>query len=196
MRKLLFASISLAVLLGLILSRRATSAWPLAITPTAFAFLPHVANETTPSPPLGPTSTPSPTPWRTLSPTPGPTTETPTPGPTTEPSDTILIVELSGHSDPEYVDVYNFGTTAQDMTGWYLVSVIGGETFDFPDGYSLGSADLVQIESGGTAINNPPLQLFWTSDTVWNNSGDKAILYNSVNEPVSSACYGIGCAQK
>jgi len=80
------------------------------------------------------------------------------------------------------------------MTDWYIVSVIGGETFYFPDGYILDSTSLVQIESGQAAVNNPPLQLLWGSGTIWNDSGDKAILYDNSNQVVSSACYGIGCA--
>ncbi len=174
MRRVFITSLSIVVLLYLLLVLRVSGASPLGITPTPFAFLPHVAKDH-PSPPLEPTTTPAPTPG---------------------PSDTLVIVELSGHSDPEYVDVYNFGTTAQDMTGWYIVSVIGQETFYFPGGYVLNSAGFVQIESGDSALHNPPLQLLWTSQTVWNNSGDKAILYNSANKPLSSACYGIGCAQK
>ena len=209
MRKMLIASASIAVLLGLLLSLRITGAGPLGLTPTAFSFLPHVVNEITPLPstptstptpkvgPPGGTPTPSPTstPTPAVGGTPTPSQLTPTPTPTVAPPDPIVIVELSGHSDPEYVDIYNRGATAQDMTGWYIVSVIGQETFFFPDGYILNSAALVQVESGSGATHNPPLQLLWTSETVWNNSGDRAILYNSSDQAVSSACYGIGCAQ-
>lgn len=104
-------------------------------------------------------------------------------------------MELSGHSDPEYVDIYNGGTSAQDMSGWYVVSALGQETFHFPAGYILDSGALVQIESGGSAMHNPPLQLLWTTGAVWNNSGDKAILYDSAGVAAHSACYGIGCAK-
>ena len=81
------------------------------------------------------------------------------------------------------------------MTGWYIVSVIGEETFYFPDGYVLSSSSLAQIESGQAAVDKPPLQLLWAGGTIWNNSGDKAVLYDSSDQAVSSACYGIGCAQ-
>ncbi len=90
--------------------------------------------------------------------------------------------------------IQNFDTAAQDMTGWYLVSVVGGpQTFYFPDSYTLGAGATVRIESYTGAVNNPPAVLFWTSAAMWNNEGDEAILYNNSGTPVSSACYGNAC---
>ncbi len=184
MRKLLLSSLAIVALVGLILSLNVTWATSLQLSSSPAAFLPHIAKEGTATA----TGTPPPPP---------PTAPPPslTPLLTAPPLNQIAIVELSGHSDPEYLDIYNGGAIPQDMTGWYIVSVIGGETFYFPDGYVLGSASLVQVESGQAAVNNPPLQLLWASETIWNNSGDKALLYTNTNVVVSSACYGIGCAQ-
>ena len=79
------------------------------------------------------------------------------------------------------------------MTGWYLVSVVGSQTFNFPAGYTLGPGATVRIESYTGAVNNPPAVLFWTSAAMWRNEGDRAILYNNSGTPVSDACYGSGC---
>jgi len=167
MRKVLIPTLATAALVSLILSLNATSAASLQVAPSPAAFLPHIVSEATAT--------------ATLRPTP-------------QPSNSLVISELSGQGDPEYMDIRNAGTGARDLTGWYIVSVIGGERFYFPEGYILDSAHLVQVESGTSALNNPPLQLLWSSGSIWSNSGDKAILYNSSDEIVHSACYGIGCA--
>jgi len=195
MRKAIILSLSIMLLLSIMLSSPASGVGPLALPPTALAFLPYIAQEVTPTPTLQPTPVrtlePTPTPGQEVTPTP---TLGPTPTPGVEPPSPPEIVELTGATEPEYVDILSLSSAPQDMTGWYLVSVIGQETFSFPAGYILNPGALVQIESYNGATSNPPLQLFWTGDAVWNNSGDKAILYNSSGAAVSSACYGIGCA--
>ena len=197
MRKLLISSLFTFALAAMMFSVDATRATSLEISSSPAAFLPYVSKQGAATPTAAPSRTP-PAPTAAPAPTQAPPPTAPAltvvPPPTAPPLNPIAIVELSGHSDPEYVDIYNSATTAQDMTDWYIVSVIGGETFYFPDGYILGSTSLVQIESGQSAVNNPPLQLLWGSGTIWNDSGDKAILYDNSNQVVSSACYGIGCA--
>jgi phosphatidylserine/phosphatidylglycerophosphate/cardiolipin synthase-like enzyme len=103
------------------------------------------------------------------------------------------IVTLSGTSTPEYVTIQNFGAGSQDMTGWYLLSVVGPQTFYFPAGYTLAPGATVRIESYTGAAHNPPAVLLWSSAAIWNNSGDKAVLYNSSAVAVSSLCYGNAC---
>lgn len=158
----------------------------ITITPTYFIYLPLISRESTstPTPTVTPTSTPTQTPTRTPTPTP---TETIVP-----PAD-LRIVTLDGTSNPEVVSIKNFGGTSQDMTSWYLVSVVGPQTFYFPVGYVLSPGATVSVESYSNAINNPPSILFWTNTAIWNNAGDKAELLDSSYTLISHACYLNGC---
>ena len=114
---------------------------------------------------------------------------TPTPPLTSD----LQITTLSGTSTPEYVIIQNFGTGAQNMTGWTLVSVVGPQTYSFPSGFVLGAGATVRIESYTGAVNNPPAVLLWTLGAIWNNAGDKAELRDAGNGLISSMCYGSGC---
>jgi hypothetical protein len=115
------------------------------------------------------------------------------PAPTPTPQADLRIVTLSSSSAPEYVTIQNYGEAAQNMTDWHLVSVVGPQTFDFPAGYILAAGATVRIESNDGATNNPPAVLFWSSEAIWNNAGDKAELRDSWGNLVSSTCYGSGC---
>jgi hypothetical protein len=111
---------------------------------------------------------------------------------TPEPVSDLRITTLSGTTTPEYVTIQNFAG-AQDMTGWYLVSVVGSQVFNFPSGYTLAPGATVRIESYTGAVYNPPAVLLWSTAAIWSNTGDKAVLYNSSDAAVSSACYGNAC---
>lgn len=175
MRKAFIISTAITAILCLVFILNAPSVVSQDITPTTSAFMPNVANAFSSEATVTASATPRVDPG---------------------PSNYIGIRELSGHSDPEYVDIITQleTETERDLTGWYLVSVIGGEIFHFPDGFTLPAKGFVQIESGPSAISNPPLQLLWTNDTIWSDSGDKVILYDSDDKAVYSTCYGIGCA--
>jgi competence protein ComEC len=109
------------------------------------------------------------------------------------PPSQLNITTLSGTTNPEYVIITNSGGVSQDMTGWFLFSAIGSQTFNFPNGYFLGAGSTVRIESYTNAINNPPAVLFWTHNPIWNNNGDRAELHSNTNALVSSVCYADGC---
>jgi hypothetical protein len=79
------------------------------------------------------------------------------------------------------------------MTGWKINSVVGNQWYYFPSGYTLAADTTVRVHSGPDAINNPPGDLLWTTAYIWNNDGDKAVLYNSVGQAVDSYCYKAGC---
>jgi hypothetical protein len=152
-------------------------------------YLPLIAKPLPPTSTPTPTFTPTPTPTRT--PVPLPPTNTPTPTPV--PQSNLQITVLSGSSTPEYVTIQNFGSGVQNMTGWSLVSVVGPQTFYFPDGYVLAPGATVRLESYTGASNNPPAVLLWSTGAIWNNAGDKAVLYNNTGGAVSSKCYGNAC---
>jgi competence protein ComEC len=109
------------------------------------------------------------------------------------PAADLRITTLSGTTTPEYVTIQNFGTGAQELTGWALVSVVGPQTFTFPAGYVLDPGATVRIESYTGAVNNPPGVLLWNNSAIWANTGHKAELRDAGNGLVSSMCYGSGC---
>lgn len=163
---------------------------PGSATPTATSTATPTATSTGTNPGPTPSHTPTATATATAS-----TTATETAVPTATPTATTVtldlrIVELDGTSTPEYVTIQNFGSGAQDMTGWKLVSVVGSQTFDFPAGYALGPGASVRIESYTGSSHNPPAVLHWGNAAIWLNSGDKAWLQNSAGVTVSCAAYG------
>ena len=118
------------------------------------------------------------------------------PPPTTAtlvPKADVQVTLLSSQTRPEYVVLQNLGNHAQDLSGWYLESVAGQQTFNFPIGFTLAPGATVRIESSAEARNDPPAILLWSSDPIWNNAGDKAILRNPAGAAISSKCYGDRC---
>ena len=105
----------------------------------------------------------------------------------------VKIMLLSGTTTPEYIQIQNAGMGSQDMSGWYLESVAGPQLFNFPAGFSLESGASVRVESFTGAVNNPPQALLWSTDAIWRNTGDKAILRNQAGVAVSTECYGDAC---
>ncbi len=112
---------------------------------------------------------------------------------TAAPRFTITVTQLSGVTTPEFVVIQNIGSVAADLTGWYLESSEGAQTFNFPDGFSLPPGGSVRIESYTGAGSNPPAVLLWTTDPIWRNAGDKAILRNNAGVAVATRCYGDAC---
>jgi hypothetical protein len=76
---------------------------------------------------------------------------------------TISMLDKSA----EYVEITNNSSENIDMTGWYIVSVKGNQTYKFPDGYTLNSGAKIKVVSN-SAIGD----LQWTTKNVWNNSDD------------------------
>jgi hypothetical protein len=85
------------------------------------------------------------------------------------------------------------GASAQEITGWSIVSVVGLQTYYFPAGFVLHPQATVEIQSYDGAAHQPPAILFWTIAPVWNNNGDKAELHDDQGSLVSDACYGNAC---
>jgi len=105
----------------------------------------------------------------------------------------VKIMLLSGTTAPEYIVIQNVGNGSQDMSGWYLESAVGPQLFNFPAGFTLQSGESVRIESFTGAVNNPPKVLLWSTDAIWRNAGDKAILRNKAGVAESTECYGDAC---
>ena len=105
----------------------------------------------------------------------------------------LEITDLVPDGSDEYVEITNNGSTSQSMNGWQIVSVVGSQTYDFPDGITLGVGQTLRVHSGSGAINNPPTDLLWTGAFIWNNSGDKAELKDNLGAVRDSFCYDDGC---
>lgn len=93
----------------------------------------------------------------------------------------IENLDLAG----EVVVIRNADSKDIDMTGWKLVSVEGNQVYHFPAGFVLKAGATVRIVSGKGAAGNPPGQLVWTTDYIWNNNGDSAVLYDNQGREVS-----------
>ncbi|WP_243700433.1 DUF4350 domain-containing protein [Halorussus pelagicus] len=75
----------------------------------------------------------------------------------------------------EYVDFENTGSSGEDLTGW-TVEDEAGNSYQFPDGFSLGAGDAVRLHSGdGT---DSATELYWGGSYIWNNGGDTVYLYD------------------
>ncbi len=91
------------------------------------------------------------------------------------------------HNDGLHEDltIINRGTIVQPMSRWVLASLRGQVFYQFPDDLLLRSGMSVVIYSGQwepeTAHNNQTnrVDLLWTTDQVWNNHGDTAILFDA-----------------
>ena len=77
------------------------------------------------------------------------------------------------------MQIHNDGPSAQNMSGWKVESVIGGQWYSFPTGYALAVGADVRVHSGPDAVDSPPTDLRWTGSYIWNNDGDEARLVNA-----------------
>jgi len=95
----------------------------------------------------------------------------------------ILITSLDVFD--EKVTICNNTDEDVDLTGWVLISEVGNQKFNFPDGYILKAGECVNILSGRNAIDEPPANLKWTGAYVWNNNEDIAALYDDEGTLIS-----------
>jgi hypothetical protein len=86
----------------------------------------------------------------------------------------------------EFVEITNRGGLAQSMSGWRIVSVVGDQTYSFPN---------VVIAAGQTCrvytnqVHPEWCGLSWGRSAVWNNAGDKANLMNPAGQVISTVSY-------
>ncbi len=104
----------------------------------------------------------------------------------------VRIPEI-GFLDNEYIMIKNEGPGEQSLDGWQMISVVGSQTYTFPDGITLYAGEFVRVRSGPLAFSNPPLDLFWTTAFIWNDDGDKAVLWDNKGAFRDTTCYGSGC---
>jgi len=106
-------------------------------------------------------------------------------GDTKEPGLRITAVDHS----LECVTLENTGTDRVDLSGWKLRSVVGGEQFTFPAGYSIGTSQVIKIWSGSASMPAGPANLRWSYDPVWDEA-DAAQLIDASGVVVQT--YSVG----
>jgi hypothetical protein len=96
-----------------------------------------------------------------------------------------LYVGASGQTaNQEYVQIANTGTTAVNLNGWKITDQGALHVYTF-SGYSLKAKSTVTLRSGSG--NNTATTLYWNKYSfIWNNTGDKASLYNAQGKLVST----------
>ena len=85
----------------------------------------------------------------------------------TSPSGVSLVVDAS----EELATIANERSTAVSLAGWTLLSVVGNQSFTFPD-VTLQPGGRVDITSGPNASHVPPYTWRWSTANIWNNTGD------------------------
>ncbi|MGQ9626490.1 MAG: lamin tail domain-containing protein [Anaerolineae bacterium] len=154
---------------------------PLTATPTntpVILLLPSVS-PTLPATPAPPRVTLAPviiTPLPPYTPV-APPTATPIPGTAAR----ILIVEVNPKGPDEYILIRNEGNAPQDMAGWWLRADHAWRVFTFPPEFVIQPGGSVRIHSGPGALDNPPTELTWVREEIWDDAGDVARLYNATN---------------
>ncbi len=87
----------------------------------------------------------------------------------------------------EFVAIANEGA-AIDLTGWMLRDESSTHRFTFPEGFVLGTGEIVTVRSG--CGEDAPPELYWCADgTVWTNSGDTVLLLDAAGAVVDRLRY-------
>jgi len=135
-------------------------------------------------------------------------TPRPTPTPTFYPD--LKIVNVSGSTNPEYIDIQNIGSRTVDLVGTYFLGhqqppgalpfpnkcpiASPEERFTFPPFFILAPSQTVRIYSGSTVSTLSgsfgPLELAWNDKFNWANTGDQADLYGANGVLIDIYAYG------
>ncbi len=107
-------------------------------------------------------------------------------GPVVELSITELDFNPPGNDEIEVVVVTNSGSVTVDLEGFRLRDESSINRFDFPY-YSLGPGESVTISTG--CVAGQGLLAWCTSDPVWNNGGDTALLLDDFGRVVAVERY-------
>lgn len=100
------------------------------------------------------------------------------------PVKTGRVVIVSVGLAAEVVTLRNEDTVPVDLSGWMLLSTVGNQRYFFPKGTVLYPGETVQVASGPNARSGQG-KLVWTTQYIWNNTGDHAELYDSAGRKVS-----------
>ncbi len=91
---------------------------------------------------------------------------------------------------PEFIELWNAGTSDVDLHGW-TVSDLAGTSYTFSQTWIIGPNARVVLWSGSGATDSAAGPA-WRQGTVWNNGGDAASLTNPQGEQIDWLGYGTG----
>jgi hypothetical protein len=114
------------------------------------------------------------------------------------PSD-LKIDSIWPYGPEERVYIGEYSEASQDMAGWRLHSVVGDQWYDFvadePVCYGIeivsGPDAECEVLTPWSIHYIPPGCYVWTLQSVWNDAGDIAVLYNASGQVVDEYCYGL-----
>jgi hypothetical protein len=107
----------------------------------------------------------------------------------------ITIEAIHNDGLQESITIINNGTVVQPMSGWVLASLRGQVFYQFPDDLLIRPGMNLVLYSGQQELQKVPSQhdvwreLFWTTDQVWNNHGDIAILFDANGQEIDRYSY-------
>jgi hypothetical protein len=105
----------------------------------------------------------------------------------------IVTIFYNGLMDPyepdEYIEIKNFGSTAVDLTDWWLFADSDTQFFFFPD-FALQPGQSCRVYSNTVQADSCVDDSFRSYLEVWNNVGDCGVLYDWDFNERSSFCYG------
>ena len=117
----------------------------------------------------------------------------PSPGPAPPEPGTVVIVTIVNKNSYEHLLLRNDSREAADVSGWWIKD---------DDDTSLQLPAIAPLPAGGTltlcsgrdgCVGNPQPSLTLTTENIWGNSGDAAVLCDAGGTEVSSYCYKNGC---
>lgn len=90
----------------------------------------------------------------------------------------------------EHVVVSNVGCTAADITGWRINAGADGQDYIFPADSTLEPGESTRIYTLRKSDNS-----FRSKVPLWNNRGDRGLLFNREGEQACSFAYGAAAAE-
>jgi hypothetical protein len=103
-------------------------------------------------------------------------------------TDVLFNGKVSAAEPDEYVEFQNQGTLPQDLSGWRIASVRGGQTYVF-GGLTMQPGQICRLYTN--EVHAEWCGLSWGKATAqWNNAGDRANLLDATGKIVSSIGYG------
>ena len=105
----------------------------------------------------------------------------------------IVIVKVFNSHSVEYVDIENQGDAAVDMSGWHVYGSkdheSGRDDYYFPPGFRLEPGQRVRLHSGEDGTDDPPHDIYWAHEPVWNNKGETVYLSDTAGNLVAKYSY-------
>jgi hypothetical protein len=149
-------------------------------TPNAATVTPgDISDAPTPSPGDGqPTVTPSPSTTPLATPLTTPVATPPPRLPSSAGAYDVRFHQLRFSVHGEFVQIVNRGPD-QDLSGWRLANSGADQAFAFPDGYILCQGETVKVHSGSEDTPSEPGHLLWTTERMWQNVLEEALLYDA-----------------